>query len=410
MRDVDEGSSNCGVNIIGSRGCCNVNRYRNGYDTGRILSHEVGHGLGMLHDGGNDGGEYFNGFSDFQWTPLMGNVWPGNRWDEALYQWSKGEYTSATRQEDDFANINRHVEYRDDDIPETVPLKLEGTSVPIESNWGQIARNTDSDGFTFSIGSAGGRAELRIDRIEYIGGAMLDVAARIENASGMVMAEGNEEVARYAELAVDLPAGDYTLIIHGGAEGTPAHGFSNYSSVGFYGIEGTIVGATGTTTDGAGGMGGSTGAGGASTGAGAMGGAVGTVGGTGVGGTPGVTGVGGSITGGGGSSATITGGSTTTGQGGATGAISTTGGSAVGGPLPSTSSGTGVATAGASDSTLGGGVATTGGTTAVTGYPGSPPPVESGCACRTGPTQKHPAGLALALLGFAALFSRRRRP
>src|SRR5690606_9500988 len=160
----------------------------------------------------------------------------------------------------------------------------------------------------------GGRVELRIDRIEYIGGAMLDVAARIENAAGMLMAQANAEVARYAEIEIDLPAGDYTLIVHGGAEGTPAYGFSEYSSVGFYGIEGTITGATDGAPVGAGGMGGSTGAGGATAGAG------GTKGG--VAGTPGVGGTttsagglgGGAADGSAGLSATTTASGTTTAQ------------------------------------------------------------------------------------------------
>ena len=90
--DIGAGSS-CGINIIGTGRCCNNHLYRGGYATGRIIDHESGHGLGMGHDGGDNGGEYFNGFSEFQWTALMGNVWPGDRWAEGLFQWSKGEYT-----------------------------------------------------------------------------------------------------------------------------------------------------------------------------------------------------------------------------------------------------------------------------------------------------------------------------
>ena len=52
----------------------------------------------------------------------------------------------------------------------------------------------------------------------------------------------NAPVSRHAELGVALQAGDYTLVIKGGGEGTPANGFSNYSSVGFYAIEGTLTG------------------------------------------------------------------------------------------------------------------------------------------------------------------------
>ena len=109
-------------------------------------------------------------------------------------------------------------------------------------NRGQIARNTDSDTFTFAIGSGGGRATLVVDRIEYFAGAYLDVDAAIQDASGMTIAQSNDKVARTAKFDVSLPAGEYRLIIKGGAEGTPQNGFSNYSSLGYYGISGTITG------------------------------------------------------------------------------------------------------------------------------------------------------------------------
>ena len=186
MADENEGSSSCGLNVFGSTRACDVHRYRNGYSTGRILAHEVGHGLGMNHDGGDNGGEYFNGLSAFQWTPLMGNIWPGDRWMQALYQWSKGEYTSATRTEDDFALLDRHLDYRADDIPATKPLTLQGTTVARASNWGQIGRNTDSTRFRSESAPPADAPTCAIDRIEYLGGAMLDVDAAILSGSGTV--------------------------------------------------------------------------------------------------------------------------------------------------------------------------------------------------------------------------------
>jgi MYXO-CTERM domain-containing protein len=395
MDNENEGSSSCGVNVFGSTRACDVNRYRNGYSTGRILAHEVGHGLGMLHDGGDNGGEYFNGLSAFQWTPLMGNIWPGDRWMNALYQWSKGEYTSATRQEDDFANIDRHLDYRADDIPSTKPLSLQGTTVAATSNWGQIGRNTDTDSFSFRIGSAGGRADLRIDRIEYLGGAMLDVDASIVNASGTAVMQHNAPVARFAELDTALEAGDYTLVIKGGAEGTPANGFSNYSSVGFYAIDGTITGAIDGGGSGTGGMGGGAGMGGAS-------------GSSGVGGSGGVSGSGGSPQAGmGGSGAGSLG-------GGSGGSIS---GGAGAGP---SDAGNGGAGSGASGAPMGGsagnpgaaGSSVTAGSGAYPAAPvGSTSGDEAGCGCRTNP--KSGAGsawlFAIALAGLGA-FRRRIVP
>src|SRR5262249_6610289 len=151
--------------------------YNDGYATGRIADHESGHGLGLSHDGGSDGGEYFNGFSAFQWTPLMGNIWPGDRWAQGLFQMSKGEYTSATQTQDDFAIIDRTLDYVPDDIPSSKALVIDGTTVTTQKNWGQIARNTDTDSWTFQIGASGGHATLKVDRLEHRGGGMLDVDA-----------------------------------------------------------------------------------------------------------------------------------------------------------------------------------------------------------------------------------------
>jgi MYXO-CTERM domain-containing protein len=308
----------------------------------------------------------------------------------ALYQWSKGEYSSATRTEDDFALIDRHLDYRADDIPSTKPLSFQGTTVAAASNWGQIGRNTDTDSFSFRIGSAGGRADLRIDRIEYLGGAMLDVDAALVNASGTSVMQHNAPVARHAELDVALEAGDYTLVIKGGAEGTPANGFSNYSSVGFYSIDGTVTGAV-DTGGGSGGMGGGAGTGG-------MGGAVGGVGGSGgIGGSGGLSGAGtggsaGSL--GGGSGGSIAGGAGTgpsdAGSGGA-GAGSGTSGASMGGSAGSP---------GAAGNGL------TAGSGALPAAPvGSTSGDDAGCGCRT--NGKSGAGsawlFAIALAGLGAL-------
>jgi hypothetical protein len=373
MADVDEGSSSCGLNTFGSAYACDIHRYQDGYATGRILAHEVGHGLGMRHDGGDDGGEYFNGFSDFQWTPLMGNVWPGTRWKNALYQWSKGEYATATAKEDDFANIDRHLDYREDDIATSVPLLVQGSTLPIGANFGQIGRNTDSDGFTFAIGPSGGQANVKIDRIEFIGGAMLDVDASIVSASGMVMAQHNAPVARHAQLDVTLPAGEYTLLVKGGAEGNMTEGFTTYSSVGFYGIEGTITGA-------------------ADSGSAGMGGAGGTGGGGGNGGASG-SGLGGVSTGGGG---------VASGYGGTAGASS--GGTAAGAGAAGSS---GAGMSGAVGNSAGAAPGASGG---ASGPLQNAPTEEGGCSCRVNSRSTHGSGLMLGAAALLALLRLRRRP
>ncbi len=74
---------------------------------------------------------------------------------------------------------------------------------------------------------------------------MLDVDATIYNAANAVVAHSNLPVNRSAEFVnLTLPAGSYRLVIKGGAEGTPQNGFSNYSSLGYYAMKGSLTGGT----------------------------------------------------------------------------------------------------------------------------------------------------------------------
>ncbi|WP_338845623.1 hypothetical protein V8J88_18055 [Massilia sp. W12] len=217
-----------------------------GYGIGMTAAHEVGHQMGMLHDGGGGDGEYFGGIAAFQWGPIMGNYWRGGSWANQLFTWSRGEYTGASNKEDDFniMTVGEGVPYRADDNVSGKAMVF-GASGVIDprSNWGQIERNTDSDAFTFKLNS-NGVLNLRIDPIEYL--RMLDVEATLYNAAGSVVARSNLAVHRSAEFVnLQLPAGAYKLVIQGGAEGTPANGFSKYGSVGYYAMKGSLSGTIG---------------------------------------------------------------------------------------------------------------------------------------------------------------------
>ena len=216
-----------------------------GYGIGMTCAHEIGHQMGMNHDGGTPGGEYFNGLPAVQWGPIMGNYWMGGSWTHAFFTWSKGEYNTATRKEDDLSimNVNESVPYEEDDVPSSKELKVGAAGVISGAdNWGQIERNTDSDAFTFEVGENGGTLNILIDPLEYL--RQLDVAAKIVDAGGATVSSSNLSANRSAEFKnLSLKAGKYSLVIQGGAELTPQTGFSNYSSLGFYGIEGTLTGA-----------------------------------------------------------------------------------------------------------------------------------------------------------------------
>ena len=224
-----------------------------GYGIGMTCAHEMGHQMGMSHDGGSaqSAPEYFEGLPAVQWNAIMGNYWYGANWNNQLFQWSKGEYNTATQKEDDLQimNVNENVPYVVDDNASGKKLKLSGAGViSAMDNWGQIEKNTDTDAFTFEIGESGGTLNVRIDPLEYL--RQLDVAAKIVDANGTAVQSNNLSVNRSAEFKnVSLKQGKYSLVIQGGAELTPQTGFSTYSSLGYYGIEGTVTGAVITGVD-----------------------------------------------------------------------------------------------------------------------------------------------------------------
>lgn len=87
--------------------------------TAEAISHEVGHTLGLNHDGRNSPSEgYYTGHGTGAtgWAPIM-----GVGYYQELVQWSKGEYTSANNKEDDLQTIttNNGFDYRADDYGNT---------------------------------------------------------------------------------------------------------------------------------------------------------------------------------------------------------------------------------------------------------------------------------------------------
>lgn len=219
-------------------------RSTDGYATGRSVAHELGHLTGSRDCNHVTMTSPFMGLPEYQWIPMMGNYLRANRWTDPLLQWSKGEYAEATLANDYFAAALRYFTFREDDIPEAIPLVIDSLTGEVvgDVNFGQIVPNTDKDEFVFEIFDDLGSVDLVIDRIEHKGGAMLDVKASIFNENGIEIVSHNPKAIRSATLNTNLGKGKYKIVVEGGAEGTPENGFSNYSSMGFYSITGSVVG------------------------------------------------------------------------------------------------------------------------------------------------------------------------
>jgi hypothetical protein len=105
------------------------------------ITHEVGHTLGLSHDG-SKAVLYFPGING--WAPIM-----GVGFYQPITQWSKGEYVDATNVEDDLAIIARHgLSIRadeDDNSEKTARIIIEN-----QGFGGVITTAQDIDYFSFT--------------------------------------------------------------------------------------------------------------------------------------------------------------------------------------------------------------------------------------------------------------------
>jgi hypothetical protein len=206
-----------------------------------IISHEIGHTLGLYHDGRISAESYYLGHgSDLVgWAPIMGAGYSKN-----LTQWSKGEYNSANELQDDIAIIaaNPGVGLIDDDAGDShsSAAALEVYNNGSIKSEGNIGAPSDVDAFFFT--TTGGTVALTISPVA--NGQNLDVLAGIDDALGNPIVSDNPDLALHATLSTTLLAGTYSVRVKGSARGNPlADGYSDYGSLGQYTITGTITGA-----------------------------------------------------------------------------------------------------------------------------------------------------------------------
>jgi len=221
--------------------------------TAEAISHEVGHTLGLYHDGRtspSEGYYYGHGSGETGWAPIMGVGYYQN-----LTQWSKGQYLAANNTEDDLAIITtaNGFGYRVDDTGDTLgTAKALTVSVTAVSASGIIERNTDVDFFSFTTGDGG----ISLTVTPSGRGPNLDILAELYNASGVLVASSNPADFLAASISATVSAGTYYLKVDGVGKGDPlGTGYTDYGSLGQYGITGTIISGTKTisiakTTDG----------------------------------------------------------------------------------------------------------------------------------------------------------------
>jgi hypothetical protein len=204
------------------------------------LAHEVGHTLGLHHQGTSKV-TYYGGAGDGEtgWAPIMGVSYYKN-----LTQWAKGEYLDANNKEDAYAVMAKQgLSPRADDhgntrAAATAMTRAEANGLANLKASGVIETPLDVDAFSFVAGA--GDVSLKVDASAY--SANLDVALELQDSTGKVVASANNTASLGSTLSTKLAAaGTYTLFVKGAGKGDPkTTGYSNYGSIGQYNITGSV--------------------------------------------------------------------------------------------------------------------------------------------------------------------------
>lgn len=267
--DAADGQAIGGIAHIGSFGGNSFNPcwvFNKGVKkTGETVCHEVGHTLGLNHDGtGNS--TYYQGHNN--WAPIMGAAYSTKTVtiDDAnrLSHWSKGEYSGADNGENDLGIIGNYNgfsltpdEHANTASAAATDLVIETDGkVVSEKNTGIIQTRTDLDVFKFTVPAC----NLDLTAAPYYSAQLnrypnLNIKLRLLNSEGTALLTedslpptvANTWAAMSASIKLDgLAEGMYYLEIDGVGQGSSgAVGYTDYCSIGGFNISGLITKSVG---------------------------------------------------------------------------------------------------------------------------------------------------------------------
>lgn len=249
------------------------------------ISHEVGHTLGLSHDGTTSSAYYYgHGSGETSWAPIMGVGYNKNvtSWDNGTYFSNNNGSASANygHGPNDMAVISTFngFGYQLDQIGNaTISAAALTIAGGVVNQFGRIETSLDSDFYSFQLQSSG-NVNLKFDPYSYRAfvdrdglwggsnlvytapvsdgnsgtpyadsGTNLDLAVGLYSSSGSLLGSFNGAGLATTLAWSNLAAGTYYVKLDGVGVGNPTisppSGYNDYGSVGNYLITGTITNA-----------------------------------------------------------------------------------------------------------------------------------------------------------------------
>jgi hypothetical protein len=199
-------------------------------------AHEMGHNLGLFHDGTTTS-EYYDGHGIGlqSWAPIM-----GTSYDAVLTQWSRGEYDRANNLQDDRAVMGARIPLLADDVVADRPLIL-GTGGIIgddPAHGGVIESGDDRDAFAVVTGP--GRLRVTAEPVASLG-TNLDLRLHLV-VDDVLIATAAPSGTFSATIDTEVSGGLLRLVVIPGSQGSPTSpvpsGWTEYGSLGAYRLRG----------------------------------------------------------------------------------------------------------------------------------------------------------------------------